>query len=267
MCFFYKGTAERHPVTLIIIVLLLPFSQSCCFSLFHVILQLVASGQHFLDSKMPNQSGCISHQIPHHTELTSHQMPGVCPGEGGGGGRSWIWLIHYFRCASFTDQSEIIVYRDISKLIGCQPYRGHRLPLNKKNIYLSIDIKSEMEFQSTNLFATLVSMKATEVRWTVWQWTEFFFSFLFYFLFFFMGSFWFHLEINLIDRDWSHPKSCSLRKNKHRFKIPRYLVKEAFIGTTAFWYRYHAFRMFIAYIFIYTGNVANTRLNKTHIFS
>ena len=45
----------------------------------------------FVDSQMPARLGLISRQIPHCTELTSGQMPGVCPGRGGGGG-GWVPL-------------------------------------------------------------------------------------------------------------------------------------------------------------------------------
>jgi len=34
---------------------------------------------------MPDQAGLILGQIPHCMELNSSQMPGVCPGGGGGG--------------------------------------------------------------------------------------------------------------------------------------------------------------------------------------
>ena len=47
----------------------------------------------FLDSQMPDLASCLSHQIPHHTELTSRQMPGVCPGKWRIGLLGFDWYI------------------------------------------------------------------------------------------------------------------------------------------------------------------------------
>ena len=48
----------------------------------------------WLESQMPHRAGLILGQIPHCTELNASQMPGDCPGGGGGDERFWNWLVH-----------------------------------------------------------------------------------------------------------------------------------------------------------------------------
>ena len=68
MYVFHRGRETSCDVNLV--VLLLPFSHSCCLHIFHVILELLADSQRFLDhGRMPNRAGGTSRQIPHHTEL------------------------------------------------------------------------------------------------------------------------------------------------------------------------------------------------------
>ena len=40
--------------------------------------------QHFLDGQIPDGSGFYLRQMPHYVELNRAQMPGGCPGGGGG---------------------------------------------------------------------------------------------------------------------------------------------------------------------------------------
>ena len=50
-----------------------------------ILLFLTADRPFCHESEKPHQAGLILGQIPHGTELNTSQMPGDCPGGGGGG--------------------------------------------------------------------------------------------------------------------------------------------------------------------------------------
>ena len=102
------------------------------------------------ESQMPHRAGLILGQIPHCAELNKSQMPGDCPG-GGGGGRFWNWLVHYLESY-------------LTKLQG----RVVRKPVNVNpglNVNWSITFSNLKMFFTSNVWCSLRLLQLkTEIK-------------------------------------------------------------------------------------------------------